>query len=247
MLWSWTINNLKVFSKSNMLQDHIWNAHSSRSMFAIFPRSSMLNKYILTHIWLIFCQIINGPGPYKVLIIQDHPGPLVRGQSITSAGDGLVWMEVCRLRRASKPIPTLRAEERCPYVVRYFPPGGYSTSVWVGMCGLKWGLRQRIGTKFEGLLNWFWQNVAWRTDFWPKLSWTGLTDYRLLDYRDWKFTKIRHFERKIGKRCVTFGHKHDKWGSCGTEKCWKGGFNLVERLREGETWGSLSPLNHASR
>ena len=30
----WTITNLKEFSKSNMLQDHIWNAHCSRSMFA---------------------------------------------------------------------------------------------------------------------------------------------------------------------------------------------------------------------
>ena len=35
-------NNLKEFSKSNVLQDHIWNAHCSRSMFAIYFWGSML-------------------------------------------------------------------------------------------------------------------------------------------------------------------------------------------------------------
>ena len=31
-LWSWTINNLEKYSKSNMLQDHIWNQHYSRGI-----------------------------------------------------------------------------------------------------------------------------------------------------------------------------------------------------------------------
>ena len=43
------IHNLKEFSNSNILQAHIWNAHCSRSMFAICSCSSMLFKY--------------GPGP----------------------------------------------------------------------------------------------------------------------------------------------------------------------------------------
>ena len=43
-LCSWTINNLEEFSESNMLQDHIWNAQCSRSMFAMCSLSSVLFK-----------------------------------------------------------------------------------------------------------------------------------------------------------------------------------------------------------
>ena len=44
-IWSWTTNNLKVFSEFTMLQDHIWNTHCSRSMFTFCSWSSMLFKY----------------------------------------------------------------------------------------------------------------------------------------------------------------------------------------------------------
>ena len=62
-LWSWwTIHNMKKFSKSNMLQGHIWNAHCSRCMFAICSWSSMLFKY--------------GPGACleysRLLMVHDH-------------------------------------------------------------------------------------------------------------------------------------------------------------------------------
>ena len=43
--WSWTIHNLKEFSKLNMLQDHIWNPHCSGIMFAICSWSSTFFKY----------------------------------------------------------------------------------------------------------------------------------------------------------------------------------------------------------
>ena len=48
--------NLKEFSKSNILLDHIWNAHCSRSMFTICSWSSMLFKY--------------GPGAYLTYRIE---------------------------------------------------------------------------------------------------------------------------------------------------------------------------------
>ena len=56
--WSWTVNKLKE-SKSNMLQEHIWSAHCSRSMFVIYSWSSVLFKY--------------GPGAYSTYkILQDY-------------------------------------------------------------------------------------------------------------------------------------------------------------------------------
>ena len=58
-IWSWTFNNLEEYSKSNMLQDHIWNQHWSRSMFAISSWSSVDFKY--------------GPGAYlKLTLVQEH-------------------------------------------------------------------------------------------------------------------------------------------------------------------------------
>ena len=84
------------------------------------------------------------------------------------------------------------------------------------------GLIEWISAKGGGLLNWFfWQNAAFRTDFWPK--------WRLpeLDF-DWYLglgTEI--CQNKPGKL-------ENVWflvriGSRGMEKCWKG--SLVEQLR----------------
>ena len=73
--------NLKEFSNTNMLQDHIWNAHCSRSMFTICSWSSMLFKY--------------GPGAYltyrieyssRLLMVQDHVVlDISRGQNLKKA------------------------------------------------------------------------------------------------------------------------------------------------------------------
>ena len=52
---SWSINNLKEFSKANMLHDHVWNAHCSRSMFSICS-------------WSIF----NLEYSSRLLMVHDH-------------------------------------------------------------------------------------------------------------------------------------------------------------------------------
>ena len=59
---------------SNMVLEHIWNQHCSRSMFVIYAPGAVLNSnMVLEHIWLrIFFKIINGPGPYG-------PGPYGKG------------------------------------------------------------------------------------------------------------------------------------------------------------------------
>ena len=71
-LWFWIIHNLKEFLKSNMLQDHIWNAHCSRSMSVICSWNRMLYKYGPRgySTWK-FIKTINGPGPYG----PNGPGP----------------------------------------------------------------------------------------------------------------------------------------------------------------------------
>ena len=63
--FSRTTSNLKEFPKSNMLQDHIWNAPCCRNMFAVCSWSSVLSNMVQEHIDLrIFLRIIIGPGPY---------------------------------------------------------------------------------------------------------------------------------------------------------------------------------------
>ena len=66
---------LKIFLKSIMLQDRIWNAHCSRSMLAISSWTSVLFKYGPGAYLTLkkFFMIINGPGPYKG---PNGPGPL---------------------------------------------------------------------------------------------------------------------------------------------------------------------------
>ena len=95
-LWStsWTIHNLKEFSKSNMLQDHIWNALCSRSMFAVCSWSSRPYAFQMWS-WSIF----NLQYSSNLLTVQDHkvpngPGPygpmwtISRGQNVICQSKG---------------------------------------------------------------------------------------------------------------------------------------------------------------
>ena len=79
---------------------------------------------------------------------------------------------------------------------------GYSTFVLVGVSSpkcRKWGLVERIGTKFGGLLNWFFlTKCCFQNWFLAQIeaSWTGF--WLIFRIRNWKFAqisyKIRHFE-----------------------------------------------------
>ena len=59
-----------------MLQDHVWNAHCSSSLFAMLPGAVCFSNMVLEHIQLrIFLKIISGPGPIHKTVS--------RGQNLT--------------------------------------------------------------------------------------------------------------------------------------------------------------------
>ena len=60
-IWSWTINNLKEFCKSNTLQDHIWNAHCSIACLTYAPGA----------VWSIF-DLKNSS---RLLVLDHKPRP----------------------------------------------------------------------------------------------------------------------------------------------------------------------------
>ena len=98
-----------------------------------------------------------------------------------------------------------------------------------GLKGWKWGLIEWIGAKFWGLLNlYFWQNAAFRTDFWSKLRLPELDFDQFLGlYRNLKLPKLGILNRKLGN-VVCF---LDKIGSCRTEN--------VEKGVLWSSWGSM--------
>ena len=73
-LWSWTIHSLKEFSKSNMLQDHIWNAHCSRTIFEMLTayRSmfAMLLEQYAFQIWS--WSIFDLENSLRLWMVEDH-------------------------------------------------------------------------------------------------------------------------------------------------------------------------------
>ena len=107
-------------------------------------------------------------------------------------------------------------------------PGVHSFGL--GVCGpkcRKWGLVERIGTKFGGLLNWFfWQIAAFRTDIWPNLRLPELNFDRFFGLGKWGI-----WNGNFRICCVIFGENRILWnwkmlekGSCGAaEGAWKGG------------------------
>ena len=97
----WTIINIILKNMSNMLQDHIWNQHCSRSMFAIcslFKCSVFISNMVLEHIWNQHCSrcmlisnilehaLFDLEYSSRSLMVQDHkvllngPGPYYRAK-----------------------------------------------------------------------------------------------------------------------------------------------------------------------
>ena len=119
--------------------------------------------------------------------------------------------------------------------------GGYSTMVWVGVSGSKgrkWGLVEWINAKLvELIFFFFWKKkCCFQKDFQPKLRLPELNFDRILGLRTENLSKLGILNGKLRNFIIFLL----KWRSCGTEKCWKGGF--VERLREHEK-GALSLLH----
>ena len=107
--------------------------------------------------------------------------------------------------------------------------GGYSTFILVRVYSPKgrkwrqiWGLAELISSFV------FDKNAAFRKELWLKWGFLCWVWGHFLGLGTEHLTKFRHFEQTIGKLCDCWFKK----GSCGTEKCWKGG--LVEWLREQE-------------
>ena len=70
--WCWSMHILKELSRSNMLQDHIWNEHCSRSMFVMHLEQNAFQ----IRSWSIFTleyssRLSYGPGPlYKYWLLM---------------------------------------------------------------------------------------------------------------------------------------------------------------------------------
>ena len=77
-LWSWTINNLEEYSKSNMIHPGPYSTHA--------PGAMCTQIILLEHIWLkIFFQIIYGTGPWSIWSRSILSLTISRGQNLKKA------------------------------------------------------------------------------------------------------------------------------------------------------------------
>ena len=124
---------------SNMVLEHIWNQHWSRSMFAIcWPGAMLISNIVLEHIWLrIFFKTM--VQDHKVLMVQDH--------MVNMAQDHIIGP---KSHKSYMYIPGSKEK------IEYGQPWMTTSDSWIRKSGIRINLKTRICVKWPYLnLQWF--------------------------------------------------------------------------------------------